>query len=121
MDQLIEIEGARVLKFARDGSQLKSATDADGFLSAAWSQQADVLAIPVDRLGPDFLKLSTRVAGEVFQKFVTYRLRCAIVGDITHELESSPALRDLVRETNRGNSLWFVSDIDQLRFLPFHS
>jgi Domain of unknown function (DUF4180) len=115
VDQLIEIEGVRVLVFARQGSLLQCGGDANDFLSAAWSQRADFLAIPSGRLGTDFLKLSTRVAGEVFQKFVTYRLRCAIVGDVSEALESSQALRDFVRETNKGNSVWFVADIDELK------
>jgi hypothetical protein len=101
MDQLIEMEEARVLVFARQGSLLQSERDASDFMSAAWSQLADFLAIPADRLGPHFLTLGTRVAGEVFQKFVTYRLRCAIVGDISGALDRSQPLRDFVRETNR--------------------
>jgi Domain of unknown function (DUF4180) len=114
MDQLIEIEETRVLMFAREGSLFQSAGDANDFISAAWSQQANLLAIPLERLGSDFLRLSTRVAGEVFQKFVTYRIRCAIVGDITAAIESSHALRDFVRETNKGNSVWFVSGLEEL-------
>ena len=115
MDQLIEMEGARVFVFARQGSLLQSERDASDFMSAAWPQQADFLAIPADRLGPDFLTLGTRVAGEVFQKLVTYRFRCAIVGDISDALDRSQALRDFVRETNRGSSVWFVADLEQLR------
>jgi hypothetical protein len=115
MDQLIEIGGMRVLIFSQQGSLLQSAGDANDFLSVAWSRQADLLAIPAERLGPEFLRLSTRVAGEVFQKFVTYRLRCAIVGDISGLLESSQSLRDFVGETNRGDSVWFVADMAELK------
>lgn len=115
MDQLIEIGNTRVLRCADDGAPLGAPADANDFLGDAWGHEAEMLAIPVARLGPDFLNLSTRVAGEVFQKFVNYRMKCAIVGDISQALAASKALRDFVRETNTGNSIWFVRDLDELR------
>lgn len=115
MDQTLDIANLRVLSFADEGTLLRSGADANDFIGAAWGREADLLAIPVGRLGPDFLNLSTRVAGEAFQKFVNYRLRCAIVGDISASLEQSRALRDFVREANDGKSIWFVADLEELR------
>ena len=46
---------------------------------------------------------------------VNYRLKCAIVGDIREALARSGPLRDFVRETNKGNSIWFVPDFEALR------
>ncbi|NVD39043.1 DUF4180 domain-containing protein [Ensifer sp. HO-A22] len=115
MEQLIEIGSTRILQCADEGAPLQVPADANDFLGDAWSHGAELLAIPVARLGPDFLDLSTRVAGEVFQKFVNYRMKCAIIGDISTALEGSKALRDFVRETNKGNSIWFVRDFDELR------
>ncbi len=115
MTQLIEIGTARVLKCANEGTLLKAAGDANDFLGDAWAHEATVVAIPVERLGADFLDLSTRIAGEVFQKFVNYRMRLAIVGDIGARLEASKALTDFVRETNKGNAIWFVPDFEALR------
>jgi hypothetical protein len=115
MDEVIVFAGMRVLLVASQGPKLENGRDANDLLSAAWSQKADFLAIPVSRLGPDFLNLSTRVAGEVLQKFVTYGMRCAIVGDLAANVMESRALRDSVREANRGRSVWFVADLDELR------
>lgn len=115
MNELLEIQKTRVLLCAKEGPLLAAAADANDFLSEASAADVDLLAVPVERLGQDFLKLSTGVAGEVFQKFVNYRRKCAFVGDISSQLEGSRALRDFVRETNKGNSIWFVPDLDQLR------
>ncbi|ANK72899.1 DUF4180 domain-containing protein [Ensifer adhaerens] len=115
MTQLIEIGTARVLQCAVDGPLLAAPGDANDFLGDGWAHEADLLAVPVERLGPHFLDLSTRVAGEVFQKFVNYRMRLAIVGDISTRLEASKALTDFVRETNKGDSIWFVPDFETLR------
>ncbi|MEI2296630.1 DUF4180 domain-containing protein [Ensifer sp. MJa1] len=112
---MIQIGNTLVLRSAKGGPLLAAPGDANDFLGDAWAHEADMLAIPVERLGPDFLDLSTRVAGEVFQKFVNYRMRCAIVGDIEAKLEGSKALTDFVRETNKGEAIWFVPDFETLR------
>ena len=48
------------------------------------------------------------------QKFANYGLRLAVVGDIAEPLGASAALRDFVRESNRGRQVWFVADGDEL-------
>ncbi|MFX4292242.1 DUF4180 domain-containing protein [Streptomyces bohaiensis] len=75
---------------------------------------ADIVAIPVARLDEAFFVLSTRVAGEIMQKFANYRLRLAVVGDISHHLDSSDALRALVRESRAASHIWFLPDIEAL-------
>ncbi|WP_368856331.1 DUF4180 domain-containing protein [Escherichia coli] len=37
-----------------------------------------------------------------------------MVGDISHWLADSKALRDFVYEANKGHSIWFVADIGEL-------
>ena len=105
----------RVAICAEDGPLLAAAGDVGDFLGEAWGLEADWLAVPVSRLGPVFLKLRTRLAGEVTQKFVTYRTGLAIVGDISAEVAASDALRDYVRECNRGRQVRFAPDLPGLR------
>jgi len=71
--------------------------------------------IPLSRLSPDFLKLSTRLAGEVIQKFVNYRVRLVILGDVSERAGQSGALRDFIYESNNGRSVWFLPDEGVLR------
>ncbi|QND54328.1 DUF4180 domain-containing protein [Phyllobacterium sp. 628] len=113
-DIVTVIHGVRVLVFDQDGPKLASERDANDFLSAVWGEEATLAAIPVARLGTDFLQLKTRIAGEVMQKFVNYQIRLAIVGDISAWIKQSAALRDFVYETNRGKNLWFVRDLTEL-------
>ncbi|MCC7268870.1 MAG: DUF4180 domain-containing protein [Caulobacteraceae bacterium] len=113
-DQLLEIAGRRVLLFAEEGPPLAHARDVNDFISALWETKADWAAIPTTRLTPDFWRLSTRLAGEVIQKFVNYRAGLAIIGDISAEIAASGSLRDFVRESNSGSAVWFVQDIRDL-------
>jgi hypothetical protein len=73
-----------------------------------------LIAISVERLDEDFFRLKTRIAGEILQKFVQYRFRIAIVGDISEQISESSALRDFVREANRGDQIGFVATLDEL-------
>lgn len=113
-DRSYELGGIRVLECASDGPRPRTDRDAAELLNAAWDHRATLIVIPVARLGPDFFQLKTRIAGEVLQKFVSYRVRVAIVGDISRELSESPALRDFVYECNLGPRIWFVANLAEL-------
>jgi hypothetical protein len=105
---------ATVLTFPADGPKLATDRDAVNLIAETYGQEADVVVVPVERFDEGFFTLSTRIAGEIVQKFVNYGLRLAIVGDIDRHLEASSAFRDYVRETNRGRQVWFVADLDEL-------
>src|SRR5687767_13990341 len=106
-----DIHAHHVLICDADGPRLATERDANDFISAAFEHGSTLVAIPLARLSDDFFRLSTRLAGEVVQKFVNYKLQLAIVGDISQQIAASNALRDFVHEANRGRQLWFVKDM----------
>ena len=111
---LIEREGHRILVASEDGPLVGSTQDALSLIELGWANRASVIAVPVARLHPQFLQLSSGMAGEVLQKMVQYHFKFAIVGDISASVAASDALRDLVRESNRGVDVFFVPDLDSL-------
>jgi hypothetical protein len=108
------VHGLRILEFEAEGPLLKDNRDVADFLSAAWAHEADLVVLPAERLADDFFRLRTGVAGAVLQKFVTYSMRVAILGDISARVAESSALRDFVLESNRGQHVWFVEGMDDL-------
>jgi hypothetical protein len=112
-DQVTEIGGVPVLVCAVDGAQISGPQDALDVIGAAYDQ-AEVVAVPVERLDPQFFSLRSGVAGEIMQKFTNYQIRLVLVGDISGPLAESSALRDLVAEANRGRQIWFVADLEEL-------
>jgi hypothetical protein len=106
--------GALVLVCDPVGPPVATDRDVADLIGAGLSGGADVVALPASRLDVSFFTLGTRFAGEVMQKFVNYRLRLAVVGDISSHLAASPALRALVHESNRADHVWFVADLDAL-------
>ncbi|GLW99978.1 DUF4180 domain-containing protein [Microtetraspora sp. NBRC 16547] len=114
-DILQHINGIPVLVCDADGEPLRDERDAVDLIGEAFHHGASWVAVPADRFEDDFFRLRTRVAGEIVQKFVNYRIGIAVIGDISRHTATSTALRDFVRESNRGTHLWFVSDVDDLR------
>jgi hypothetical protein len=114
-DSLLNMSGTMVLACASAGTTLGTVRDATDLIGEALSQGATCIAIPVERLEGSFFQLQTRVLGEFVQKFVNYRLRVVVVGDIAGYVEQSAALRDFVYEANRGQHVWFVAGLDDLR------
>ena len=109
-----EVKGVRVFDCGAEGTPPRSDRDAIDLMSAAGEHGAGLIVLPVDRLGDDFFRLKTRIAGEIIQKLVTYGVRAAIVGEISHYVAASSALRDFVYESNRGDHIWFVQDLEEL-------
>jgi predicted kinase len=107
-DVLAHVHGVPVLVCAADGPRLADSDSARDLILAAGRSGADWACVPVARVADEFFSLRTGVAGEVVQKFVNYRLRLAIVGDIAQYVAASSAFDGFVDESNRGRQLWFV-------------
>lgn len=96
------------------GGLLGSDLTGPDLIGEAYEADPDVIVVPVSRLAPGFLDLSTRIAGEVFQKMEQYGRRLVVQGDIAAEVAASKALHDFVYETNRRGHHLFVSDHNSL-------
>lgn len=104
-----------VLHLPDAGSLLASERDAADLVNDALNAGARVVAVPTARFDDMFFHLSTRIAGEFIQKVVQYRVKLAILGDLSDHLATSAALRAFVYESNRGDDVWFLADGDALR------
>jgi hypothetical protein len=100
----------RVLHIDPDFPVITKADQVNDLIGATWGENIALIALPADRLDPEFFRLRSLLAGDVLQKFVTYRVRVAIVGDISEYVAASDALRDFVWESNRGEHVWFLPD-----------
>jgi hypothetical protein len=108
-------DGIRVLHLLGDGPTISTSEESSDLIGNAWVESADMIALPVSRLDPEFFRLESRFAGEFVQKMVNYQLKLAVIGDVSAFEARSSAFRDFVRESNRGNHVWFVRDEDALR------
>ena len=114
MSDVREIAGQKVHVCAADGPSLADDRNLSDLIGELFGSGAKIVAVPLARLGPDFLRLSSGVAGHVLQKLVNYRFQIAVIGDVSAAVAASDPLRDFVRESNRGQTVWFVEDLAAL-------
>jgi hypothetical protein len=113
-DNSYELDRVPVFECAVEGPGVRDERDATDLIATAWENRAAMVVIPVERLENRFFDLGTGVAGGIIQSFANYRMRVAILGDISARMARSTALLDLVREANRGDQLWFVATRQEL-------
>ncbi|MBZ3900922.1 DUF4180 domain-containing protein [Streptomyces brasiliscabiei] len=109
------IHDVPVLMCAPEGEVIAKESDALDLIGNAGYQGAAWVVVPVERFDEAFFRLSTRLAGDVVQKFVQYGVGLVVVGDISRYTAASSALTDFVRECNRNRQTWFLADVDELR------
>lgn len=78
----------------------------DLMATVRYGNECDRIAIPKSCVAEDFFVLSTKIAGEILQKFVTYHCKLVIFGDYSHY--TSKPLRDFIYESNTGSHIFFV-------------
>jgi hypothetical protein len=115
MSVLEEMHSVPVLVCAADGETIGDERGALDLIGNASYQGAQWVAVPAERFDEAFFQLRTRIAGDIIQKFANYRMGLAVLGDISRHTQASSALRDFVRECNRGRQTWFLSDIEEFR------
>jgi hypothetical protein len=113
-DLVTEIHGVKTLVCAADGPLVDSEGVAVDLIAEAHGAGAALVALPVERLDPAFFQLRTGLAGAIAGKFATYRMRLAVLGDVSGHLARSETFASFVGETNRGSQLWFLPGRDEL-------
>ena len=72
---------------------------------------ADRIALNKEALDARFFVLSSRLAGDILQKFVNYRMKLAVYGDFSGY--TSKPLKDFIYESNNGSHVFFVSSAEE--------
>lgn len=83
----------------------------DFMMSVNYETGSHSIIINKEAITPDFFVLSTKLAGEILQKFITYRFKLAIVGDFSGY--TSKPLKDFIYESNNGQDIFFLSSEEE--------
>ena len=113
-DTQITIHDVQVLMCTEEGEKLTTERDALDLIGEALQEGSKLVLIPMERLDENFFHLKTGLAGQIVQKFVTYRIRLVILGDISQYEAQSKSFKDFVYEANRCNQVWFITNIEEL-------
>jgi hypothetical protein len=109
------LHGIPVFEVQGNGPVIETERQATDILGEARGRDAKLVIRPASRLAPAFFQLRTGLAGAIVQKFVTYQMKLAIVGVIPAEAIQSTALQAFIKESNRGEDIWFVDRVEDLK------
>lgn len=98
---VVKIEDEKILIFDEQSAL-------DVFMSLAYETGENRFIISKDNLIEDFFDLRTKIAGEILQKIINYRMKLAIIGDFSKY--KSKSLRDFIYECNSGKDIFFVEN-----------
>lgn len=100
---------AKVAEIQAEGLVLTSVEDGLSLLGDLYYQGFDKIILYEENIVPEFFDLKTKLAGEVLQKFVQYRMSLAVVGNFSKY--ASKSLRDFIYECNQGRQVNFVQEL----------
>jgi len=101
---------AVVAEAISDSIIINNEQDANRILEEIFAIGARNIILHKKNIAQEFFDLKTGLAGAVLQKFVTYNIQVAIVGDFTN-ITSKP-LNAFIFESNRGNQIFFLESLD---------
>ncbi len=105
--KITEVNGQKIALVHEDTILLKDEQSAlDFIMTTSYETSSNRLTLNKEAISEDFFNLSTKLAGNILQKFVNYHIKFAIVGDFSGY--SSKALKDFIYECNKGNHIFFV-------------
>jgi len=90
---------------------ISSLQDAVDLLGETYFSGCSSIIIREENLHPDFFRLHTNLAGDILQKFSNYQMKLAVVGDFSKF--KSKSLQDFIRESNRGNRIFFIGSLEE--------
>ena len=89
----------------------KDVQEALDLMASCSYQGAEGMLLYEHQFTKDFFDLKTGLAGEILQKFSTYQMRMAIIGDF--EKYSSTSFRDFRRESHRQVRIIFAGSREE--------
>jgi len=104
-------EGVRIAEVKSAGTVIGQTQDALDLMANADYLGARKIMIREEHLDPAFFDLKTGMAGEILQKFTTYRVELAIIGDFSKYPGKS--IRDFIYESNRYGRINFVNSREE--------
>lgn len=80
----------------------------DLMATVRYETDCDRMVINKSAISEDFFDLSTKLAGDILQKYINYQMKIAVVGDFS--VYKSKSLRDFIYECNNGKDIFFMPD-----------
>lgn len=108
-----QFDDIKIAEVIADKVIISETQDALDIMADANYQGAYKIIINENNIIPAFFDLKTGIAGDILQKFSTYNVQLAIVGDFSKY--TSKSLTDFILESNKYGRINFVSTVEEAR------
>ncbi|WP_236980746.1 DUF4180 domain-containing protein [Membranihabitans maritimus] len=102
----------KIAVITSDGHIIESVEDGVDLMGNIYYQGYDKVVLYEENITPRFFDLKTKMAGEILQKFSTYRIRLSIIGTFSRS-NSSKSLKDFIHESNKMGQVNFVPALEE--------
>lgn len=83
----------------------------DFMMTVNYETNCKKIALNKEAILEEFFILSSGIAGEILEKFITYQTKFAIYGDFSKY--TSKPLKDFIYESNNGKNIFFVENEEE--------
>ncbi len=104
-----------IAEIISDNIIINNTQDVIDILGNCYFLEVSLIIIYEKNINPVFFDLSTKLAGDILQKFSNYNMKLAIIGDFS-KFESQ-SLKDFIYECNKSNSINFLNSIEEVNIL----
>ncbi len=112
MELLIHYRNAiPIAELQSDAIEIENVQDALDLIGNSDHRGARKIIVKKEQFCPEFFDLKTGVAGETLQKFSTYRMQLAIIGDFSEH--QSKSFKDFIYESNKTGRIIFVTTLNE--------
>lgn len=105
------VNDTEIAEVVAEETIINSTEEGLDLLGNLYYQGYDRVIVHEKNITPDFFDLRSGIAGEILQKFSTYRVRLAIVGDFSKYTSNS--LKEFIFESNRNRHINFVRSSEE--------
>ncbi len=111
--EILNHKGQAIASVSGNSLLISEPQDALDLMAECRYKGADSIIVQEANFHSRFFDLKTGLAGDILQKFSTYRMRIAIVGDFTKF--TSKSLGDFIFESNKMGHVNFVGSVEEAK------
>ncbi len=109
---VIKINNVEIANVKSDEILIKDVESAlDLMVTVRYETDCDRMILNKSTISEDFFNLSTKLTGDILQKYINYQMKIAIIGDFS--VYNSKSLRDFIYECNNGKDIFFLANKNQ--------
>jgi len=109
--EIHEINGLKIAEVISENIIIKTTEDGLDLMGNQYYQEFNKIIIHEKNITPDFFDLKNGIAGEILQKFSTYRIQLAIVGNFSKY--SGKSIKDFIFESNKFGHINFLGSTEE--------